>query len=113
MTDPETETTAGGLAGKLAGKVKEAAGELLGDDHLAREGRLQESAADADIRARREEAEARTRAEEARIAEDAAATDEERRRLKAEIAAENAEQRIEHERFTKEAEGVDPKEDPR
>ena len=31
MTNPETERTAGGLAGKIAGKAKAAAGTVIGD----------------------------------------------------------------------------------
>ena len=47
MTNPETsERTAGGLVGKLAGKAKEAAGSVVGDDQLAREGRLQQAQGD-------------------------------------------------------------------
>src|SRR5207302_2485290 len=103
MIEPDRETTAGGLAGKLAGRVKEAAGRLLGDETFAREGRLQETSADADRQAREAEAEARTEAEEARVAEESATTEEERQRLETEIAAEDAERRIERERFVKEA----------
>ncbi|MEA2310509.1 MAG: hypothetical protein QOE28_477, partial [Solirubrobacteraceae bacterium] len=41
MTDPEEqERTTGGLAGKVLGKAKAAAGSLTGNDELAREGRL-------------------------------------------------------------------------
>jgi uncharacterized protein YjbJ (UPF0337 family) len=44
VTNPETpERTRGGLAGKLAGRFKQAAGSLLGHENLAREGRLQEA----------------------------------------------------------------------
>ena len=39
---PQEDTT-GGLVGKVAGKVKEAAGEALDRDALAREGRLQQA----------------------------------------------------------------------
>ena len=39
MNDPDTsERVSGGIAGKLAGKTKEAAGSLLGKDEMAREG---------------------------------------------------------------------------
>ena len=55
-----TEQTAGGIAGKIAGKLKAATGELVGNDELAREGRLQESQGDADLAARRDQAEARS-----------------------------------------------------
>src|SRR5438094_385976 len=62
----ETEPTAGGALGKLAGKAKEVAGEMFGDRDLAREGRLQDSAADAELDARRKDAEAQVKAENAR-----------------------------------------------
>ena len=45
------ESTTGGLLGKVAGKAKEAVGSVVGNDDLAREGRLQQSQADADIEA--------------------------------------------------------------
>ena len=48
------ERTAGGALGKVAGKVKEAVGEVLDNDDLAREGRLQQSSAEADLEAARE-----------------------------------------------------------
>jgi uncharacterized protein YjbJ (UPF0337 family) len=53
------ERTTGGIAGKLIGRAKEAAGALTGKDALAREGRLQEAQADADTEAARAENEAR------------------------------------------------------
>ncbi len=58
MTDPDTQRTAGGVLGRVAGKAKELSGELTGNEDLAREGRLQQAQADADERARREAAEA-------------------------------------------------------
>ena len=42
----------GGVAGKLAGKTKDVAGSLLGDDDLAREGRLQQAAVEYDLEQR-------------------------------------------------------------
>jgi uncharacterized protein YjbJ (UPF0337 family) len=60
MTDPKNvERTGGGLVGKLVGRVKEAAGSVLDNEELAREGRLQQAAAEA-------EQEATARAEEAK-----------------------------------------------
>ena len=47
------ERTAGGLAGRIAGKAKETAGSLTGNEELAREGRLQQAASDAQARGRR------------------------------------------------------------
>lgn len=101
-----TEDTAGGLVGKLAGKAKAAAGSLIGDDDLAREGRLQEAGSEAGIEARRAEAEARVERDQARVEEERAEVEEERRRLQAEVAAESAEQRAERERFSKEGDAA-------
>lgn len=61
------ERTTGGIAGKLIGRAKEAAGALTGKDALAREGRLQEAQADADTEAARAENEARQREAEAEL----------------------------------------------
>ncbi|MCW2968648.1 MAG: hypothetical protein JWM71_2420 [Solirubrobacteraceae bacterium] len=100
MNDPDTaETTAGGLVGKLAGKAKAAAGSLIGNEDLAREGRLQEASSEAELVARREAAEARVQSDQARVVEEKAQTDEERRRLEAEVAAEEAEARAERDRL--------------
>ena len=66
MTDPETpEDTSGGLVGKIAGKAKEVAGSLVGNDDLAREGRLQQAQSEAEADAARREAEAQQRRAEA------------------------------------------------
>ena len=66
MNDPEnTEQTAGGPLGKLAGRVKEAAGSALGKEDLAREGRLPQAQVDAEAAAAREAEEARQREAEA------------------------------------------------
>ena len=56
MTD--RERTAGGALGRLAGKIKEAAGAAAGRDELAREGRLQQARVDAEREANRLELEA-------------------------------------------------------
>ena len=49
MTNPEIpERTRGGLAGKLAGRMKQAAGSVLGNEDLAREGRLQQAQVEAE-----------------------------------------------------------------
>src|SRR3954470_3105378 len=98
MTENETERTAGGALGKLAGKVKEVAGEFAGDRDLAREGRLQDAASDAELDARRKNLEARVQAENARVEEEHAAVEEERKRLRAEINEEEVEKRAEEER---------------
>jgi hypothetical protein len=44
MTDAEfPETTAGGAVGRFVGKVKSAAGALVGNEDLQREGNLQQA----------------------------------------------------------------------
>ena len=54
MTDSKIpDETAGGPLGKLAGKVKEAAGSVFGNEQLAREGRLQQAQAEAEAEAAR------------------------------------------------------------
>ena len=45
------ERTAGGLAGKVAGKLKAAAGAITGNTPLEREGRLQDAQAEAELEA--------------------------------------------------------------
>ena len=55
MTDEnDPELTREGLFGKLAGSVKEVAGELVGNDDLAREGRQQQAEVDAEALAARD-----------------------------------------------------------
>ena len=65
------EETAGGPLGKLAGKVKEVAGEATGNDDLAREGRMQQASSEAEAQARQEAAEARQREAEAELEQQA------------------------------------------
>lgn len=55
--DTDTEVT-GGPVGKLVGKLKQAAGKIVGDDLLTREGRLQEAQGDAAVEAAQREAQA-------------------------------------------------------
>ena len=59
MTPENKEEVAGGALGKVAGRLKEAAGDLLGNEEVAREGRLQEAGADAELEARECAAKAR------------------------------------------------------
>jgi uncharacterized protein YjbJ (UPF0337 family) len=99
MTDPDIqERAAGGLAGRIAGKAKEAAGSVLGNDELAREGRLQNAAAEA----HREAAEAGEAAEQAQreadLTDRRAANDQERRELENELHAEQREEAAEQDR---------------
>jgi hypothetical protein len=99
VTNPEIpERTRGGLAGKLAGRVKEAAASVIGHEDLAREGRLQQAqveaeadAAVADERARQAEAQAELEAERTEH-------EIERERLENEIAAREREEQIERDR---------------
>src|ERR1700754_4174801 len=98
------ERTAGGALGRFAGKVKEKAGELTGNEELAREGRLQRSAADASEDAAREAAEARQAQEQADLEAEKAANHEERERLEAEVAATRREHAAEQDRARVEAE---------
>lgn len=44
----DQEPTAGGIVGALAGKAKQAAGSLVGNKDVAREGRLQQAQVDAE-----------------------------------------------------------------
>ena len=95
MTDSNVpEETAGGPLGKLAGKAKETAGAILGDEELAREGRLQQAQAEAEAEATQAEAEARLREAETEVEAAGANNELERERLKAELAAEEREAAI-------------------
>src|SRR5687768_14760184 len=92
------ERTVGGFAGKIAGKLKTAAGAVAGNDTLQREGRLQDAQADAEIEAREQRAEARQREAEAELVEDKAATQAEAEALRNEVEARRREEQIERER---------------
>jgi uncharacterized protein YjbJ (UPF0337 family) len=95
MTDSkETEETAGGPLGKLAGKAKETAGAVLRDEELAREGRLQQAQAEAEAEATQADAEARQREVETEVEAASTSNEIERERLKAELAAEEREAAI-------------------
>src|SRR3954470_9265547 len=99
----ETERTTGGPLGRIAGKLKEAAGSAVGNDELAREGRLQQAHVDAAEEAVGEAAEARQREAEAALEEERARTQTERERLQAEQAAAQREQAAEADRARTEA----------
>src|SRR3981081_4328639 len=92
------ERTSGGLVGRGAGKAKELAGSLTDRDDLAREGRLQQSQADAQAEANRRAAEARQRDDEAQLAQQKTETELERQRLQNEVAAQRREDQIEQSR---------------
>lgn len=99
----QREQTTGGALGKLAGKAKAAAGSALGDDQLAREGRLQEAQSDAETEAAREREQARQAEAEAQATERRAEVDAERERLRNELRAEEREAAIERDRSRAEA----------
>src|SRR4051812_3309388 len=95
MTDSNVpEETAGGPLGKTAGTAKEAAGSVLGNERLAREGRLQQAQAEAESQAERAGGTARQREAEAEV--EAALVDNqlERERLANELVAEEREAAI-------------------
>ncbi len=95
MTPPSSkdqEETAGGIAGKIAGKVKEMAGAATGDGDLAREGRLQQAQSETEAEAARDAAEAKQREAEAKLEADKAENEVERARLESEVAADQREE---------------------
>ena len=96
----------GGLAGRIAGKAKQAAGSMTGNDDLAREGRLQQAAADAHGEAEERRAEARAAEQEAQLAEDRASNERERAELENELAAEQRDENAERDRARAEAEAA-------
>jgi uncharacterized protein YjbJ (UPF0337 family) len=99
LTDQETsERTAGGLVGKIAGKAKEAAGAAVGNDALAREGRLQQAHVDAQADADARAAEAKQRDAEAAVEAEKAELELERQRLQNEVAAQTREEQITRDR---------------
>jgi uncharacterized protein YjbJ (UPF0337 family) len=95
MTPDNNSEVTGGVIGKIAGRLKETAGEALGRDDLAREGRLQQAGADAEVEARRRGAAARDEQAVADIEAQRADNEAERARLQAEVEAERREARIE------------------
>ncbi|MBA3407244.1 MAG: CsbD family protein, partial [Solirubrobacterales bacterium] len=99
----QSENTAGGALGRLAGKAKAAAGAALGNEELAREGRLQEAQSDAEREAAREREQARLLEEEADSAGRRAELMREREQLHGELATEEREAAIERDRQLAEA----------
>ena len=92
--EEEPERTAGGILGAVAGKAKEAAGSLTGNDDLTREGRLQQAQADADREAAGRQAEAQRKAAEADVQAEQAEVESERQRLQNELDAQRREERL-------------------
>jgi phosphoglycolate phosphatase-like HAD superfamily hydrolase/uncharacterized protein YjbJ (UPF0337 family) len=100
MTD--AREPAGGLVGRVAGKAKEAAGELLDHDDLAREGRLQQASVDAEQEAGQREAAAARERDAAEREAERTRIEAERARLRTEVEASEREQQIEQDRRTAE-----------
>ncbi len=96
MTNPENpEKTTGGLAGRAVGKAKEVAGEVTGNEDLAREGRLQQAQGEAADDAAEARKDAEQAAAEARLEDEKAHVEEERQLLDTELAETRREDQIE------------------
>src|SRR4051812_13919001 len=107
MKNPDSlEEPSGGPLGKLAGKAKAAVGAVTGNDELAREGRLQEAAADAEAEAARQAREAEMREEQAELKTERERNQEERERLRLDVDAEEREAAIERDRERAEREAA-------
>src|SRR4051794_20551017 len=95
MSDPErSEDVAGGVPGKVVGKMKSAIGSLIGNDDLQREGNLQQAKVEAEVDAEREQAAAEVRRQEAELSEQRADAVAERERLRTELDAESQAERV-------------------
>ena len=105
MTEND-QKTAGGLIGRLAGKTKETAGSLTGDDDHAREGRLQQEAVSAKDEAQERAAKARQAEQQAELAEDRARNEQRRKELENELTAEQREEQAARDRASAEADAV-------
>lgn len=101
MTNETNPAT--GVFDKVAGKVKQVAGTVLGNEDLKEEGRLHEVKADAESQAAAKAAEAEQREEEAEVAAKQQELVAERQRLVAEEAADAEAERIERARVAAEA----------
>lgn len=106
VTENTTERTAGGPLGRFAGKAKEAAGSVLGNEELAREGRLQQAQTDAEEVAQREAREAEQAAAEAGTQAQRDELALERERLEAELAEEQRLEQIERDAARERAEAA-------
>jgi len=103
VTNPETpQPTRGGLAGKIAGRFKAAAGAVIGDEQLAREGRLQQAQVEAEADAAVAAERARQAEAEAEVAGAKTENEIERERIANEIAEREREEAIEAERVRRE-----------
>jgi uncharacterized protein YjbJ (UPF0337 family) len=98
LRDPSSEQTAGGAAGKVIGRLKAAIGSATGRPRLEREGRLQETAGEAELDARKTAQEASVRERQAEVREERTETELERRKLQDEVAAQERAEQIEDHR---------------
>jgi uncharacterized protein YjbJ (UPF0337 family) len=89
-----TETTGGGVLGRVVGKAKSAVGSLIGNHDLQREGNLQQAQSDAEQQAAKEQQAAELRREAVAVEEQRANAAAERDRLRTELAAEDRLDRI-------------------
>src|SRR5688572_25712445 len=103
MNDNVPETTSGGVVGKVVGTAKEKLGSATGNDDLAREGRLQQAAVDAENEADLEEREAEISERTAEVEANRLDVEAERRRLAVELEADEREAAIEAEKARAEA----------
>jgi uncharacterized protein YjbJ (UPF0337 family) len=85
MASDTNEQVTGGPLGKLVGKAKQAAGRVVDDELLTREGRLQEAQADAAVESAEREAEAKAETERAEIQGEKLDNDVERARLQVRV----------------------------
>jgi hypothetical protein len=104
LRDPHSEQTAGGAPGKLIGRLKAAIGAGAGRPRLEREGRLQESAAEAELDARASTNEASVRERQAEISKQRTETELQRRELEHEVSAQERAEAIEDDRRAAERE---------
>jgi uncharacterized protein YjbJ (UPF0337 family) len=102
----QRERTAGGVTGRILGKVREFAGEAMGRPDVAREGRLQAAQGDAESKpqgnaeseAGRAEAAARRAEHEASLRARAQETEVERERLEKAVRSQQRDSRAKEER---------------
>ena len=92
------ERTSGGIVGKIAGRAKEAAGTVLNDEELSREGRLQQTQVDAEAEAKERAAEAQQLEAEAELKQEKAETKAERELLENELQEKAREETAEADR---------------
>lgn len=98
MRTDTDEKTAGGVAGSLIGKAKEAAGSLIGDDDLRREGALQRAHSEVARNAEAKLAEAKQDEVRAEVEIALSENEVERERLRSEVDAERRKEKIEQDR---------------